>query len=276
MSEDQEASASTTRRTMLGAAAFGVAAAATVASTKSAVASTPEEITKRGSMIIGVVSGVPPFGIVNERGEASGYDVDVANLVAKYMGVKPEIVALAPPARIPALQAKRVDLLVATLGPTPERAKTIVFPMPYSAFRMSIMGGAGVEAKSLADLAGKRVAVPRGSPQDTTLTRLAMPGTNIVRFDDDATCAQAVFSRQVDAAALPDTTINQIISANRSANAELKFAFALQPNSMAVRKDQMELHQWLNNTIWWMKNSGELEEVAKKWLGAPLPDLPVF
>ncbi|WP_441490497.1 transporter substrate-binding domain-containing protein [Bosea sp. 2RAB26] len=265
------------RRAALGALALGTAAAAAVtASTTTASASTPEEFTKRGSIAIGVVSGVPPFGIVNERGEASGYDVDVANLIAKYMGVKAEITALAPPARIPALQAKRVDLLVATLGPTPERAKTIVFPMPYSAFRMSIMGANDLAAKSLADLAGKRVAVPRGSPQDTTLTRMAMPGTNIVRFDDDAICAQAVFSRQVDAAALPDTTVNQILGQNKGANAELKFAFALQPNSMAVRKDQMELHQWLNNTIWFMKNSGELDEISKKLLNAPLPELPVF
>jgi polar amino acid transport system substrate-binding protein len=266
------------RRAAFGALAIGAAATtAVVASSGTAEASTPEEFTKRGSIAIGVVSGVPPFGIVNERGEPSGYDVDVANLIAKYMGVKAEITALAPPARIPALQSKRVDLLVATLGPTPERAKTIMFPMPYSAFRMSIMGASDLTAKTLADLAGKRVAVPRGSPQDTTLTRMAMPGTNIVRFDDDATCAQAVFSRQVDAAAMPDTTINQILSQNRGGGtAELKFAFALQPNSMAVRKDQFELRQWLNNTIWWMKNSGELDEISKKWLNAPLPDLPVF
>jgi polar amino acid transport system substrate-binding protein len=265
------------RRGALGALAIGTAAAATVAvSSTAAQASTPEEFSKRGSIAIGVVSGVPPFGIVNERGEPSGYDVDVANLIAKYMGVKAEITALAPPARIPALQSRRVDLLVATLGPTPERAKTIVFPMPYSAFRLSIMASKDLEAKSLQDLTGKRVAVPRGSPQDATLTRLAMPGTNIVRFDDDAICAQAVFSRQVEAAALPDTTINAIIEKNASANAELKFAFALQPNSMAVRKDQMELHQWLNNTIWFMKNSGELDEISKKWLKAPLPEMPVF
>ncbi|MGL4285348.1 MAG: transporter substrate-binding domain-containing protein [Phreatobacter sp.] len=265
------------RRAAFGALAIGtVATAAVVTSSQVAEASTPEEFTKRGSIAIGVVSGVPPFGSVNERGEPVGYDVDVANLIAKYMGVKAEITALAPPARIPALQSKRVDLLIATLGPTPERAKTIMFPMPYSTFRTSIMAAKDLAATSLADLAGKRVAVPRGSPQDTTLTRMAMAGTNIVRFDDDATCAQAVFSRQVDAAAMPDTTITQILGQNSSANAELKFVFALQPNSMAVRKDQFELHQWLNNTIWWMKNSGELDAISKKWLNAPLPELPVF
>ncbi|WP_426957930.1 transporter substrate-binding domain-containing protein [Muricoccus radiodurans] len=268
------------RRTAFAAAAAGAVTAAALVTSKQAAAQsgpvTTEVITQRGSMIIGVVSGVPPFGIVDERGNPSGYDVDVANALARFMGVRAELVPLTPVARIPALQSRRIDVLVATLGPTPERAKTIVFPMPYSAFRLSIMAPRELQAANLRDLAGKRIAVPRGSPQDTTVTRLAMPGTNVVRFDDDATCAQAVFSRQVDAAALPDTTINQILAQNRSANAELKFAFSLQPNSMAVRKDQMELHQWLNNTIYWMKISGELDQLSQKWLNAPLPELPVF
>ena len=269
-----------TRRSAFGAAAAGAVAAGALIGARPAAAQsgpvTTEEITRRGSFIIGVVSGVPPFGIVDERGQPSGYDVDVANALARFMGVRAELVPLTPVARIPALQARRVDVLVATLGPTPERAKTIVFPMPYSAFRLSIMAPRGLQAANLRDLAGKRISVPRGSPQDTTVTRLALPGTTVVRFDDDATCAQAVFSRQVDAAALPDTTINQILRQNTGTDVELKFAFSLQPNSMAVRKDQMELHQWLNNTIYWLKISGELDELSKKWLNAPLPELPVF
>jgi polar amino acid transport system substrate-binding protein len=46
---------------------------------------------------------------------------------------------------------------------------------------------------------------------------------------------------------------------------------------MTVRKDQFELRQWLQNTIYFMKTSGELDEVSQKWTGSPLPaDLPVF
>ena len=47
-----------------------------------------------------------------------------------------ELVPLTPPARIPALQTGKVDFLVATLAPTGERAKTVMFTQPYSAFNM--------------------------------------------------------------------------------------------------------------------------------------------
>jgi polar amino acid transport system substrate-binding protein len=263
------------RRTALGALTLGSAAVA-VAMTNPAEANSPEEFTRRGAMMIGVVSGVPPFGIVDERGQPAGYDVDVANLIARYMGVRAEITPLAPPARIPALQAGRVDLLVATLGPTPERAKTVLFPMPYNAFRLSIIAPKGLAASALKDLAGRRIAVTRGSPQDNTITRMAMTGAGIVRFDDDATCAQALFSRQVDAAVLADVTITQLLASSSTQDFEQKFSFSLQPNSMAVRLSQTELHRWLNNTIYWIKNTGELDDISRKWLKTPLPELPVF
>ena len=57
---------------------------------------------------------------------------------------------------------------------------------------------------------------------------------------------------------------------------ESKFIFFNQPNSLTVRKDQFELHQWLNNAIYFIKNSGELDEIFRRWTGAALPELPVF
>ena len=46
---------------------------------------TLEEITSRGSVRIGVVTGAPPMGMVDESGNPTGYDVDVANLIGGYL-----------------------------------------------------------------------------------------------------------------------------------------------------------------------------------------------
>jgi polar amino acid transport system substrate-binding protein len=239
-------------------------------------AQTVDEILDRGRVRIGVVTGVPPFGTVDAGGNVVGYDVDVANLIGEYLGVNVEIVGLAPPARIPALQAGRVDILVATLGPTPERAQSVMFTMPYSAFLMSILAPVDADYDSLEDLAGVSVAVPRGSPQDVELTRRAVAGTDIQRFQDDATAAQALFSGQVDAVAIPNITAMAILEQRNQEGYELKFSFSQQPNSMTVRKDAFELHQWLNNFIYFVKLNGALDAISQEWIGEPLPDLPVF
>lgn len=238
-------------------------------------AQTISEITKKGKVTIGVVSGAPPFGTTDAQGNPAGYDVDVANLVAKYMGVPVELVPLTSPARIPALESGKVDFLVATLAPTPERAKAVMFTMPYSAFEMAIFAPAAAKYTKLQDLGKKKVGVTRGTTQDVALTRLGA-SSNIVRFEDDATTAQALISGQVDAVALPLTIGQEIIKARAAGKFDNKFSFAQQPNSMTVRKDAFELHQWLNNTIYFIKLNGELDAISRKWTNSPLPNLPVF
>ena len=255
---------------------LALAAACALAVSAEAGAQTVNDLLKKGKLTIGVVSGAAPFGSVDAKGTPVGYDIDVANLIGKYLNLPVEIVPLTSPARIPALEAGKVDFLVATLAPTPERAKVLMFTMPYNGFELSIMGPTDSKIKSLADLGKKKVGVTRGTTQDTALARLAIPGTNIVRFEDDATTAQALLSRQVDAVALPNISGNEIIKSRGNGKIEIKFSFSVQPNSMAVRKDQFELHQWLNNFIYYVKLNGELDAIARKWTGFPLPQLPVF
>lgn len=239
-------------------------------------AQTVAEIIKKGKVTIGVVTGVPPFGMADPQGNPVGYDVDVANAVAKYMGVPVEIVALTPPSRIPALESGKVDFLIATLGPTPERAKVVAFSIGYSSFDMTLFAPASAKYSKLQDLGTKKVGVPRGSPQDSNLTRLAVPGTTVVRFEDDATAAQALISGQVDAVVLPGSTGNDIFKARATGKFAAKFALYAQASSMAMRRDAHELRQWLNTTIYAMKLNGELDVISRKWQGVPLANLPVF
>lgn len=161
--------------------AVGVAAAS-LAATTSAHAVSLSEITARGKVKIGVLTGAPPMGMVDEKGNPSGYDVDVANLIGSYLSLPVELVPLTPPARIPALQTGKVDFLVATLAPTGERAKTVMFTQPYSAFNMDIISGKDQKFENLDSLKGKRVSVNRGSSQETALRKANVEGLEIVVF----------------------------------------------------------------------------------------------
>jgi len=242
-----------------------------------ASAQTVTEIIKRGKVRIGVLIGAPPYGMVDPRGNPIGYDADVAAAIGKYMGVPIEMVGLTPPSRIPALEAGKVDFLVSTLAPTAERAKAVMFSIPYSAFQVGIYGKKNDTIKGWADLKGKKVGVNRGSSLEPELLKRKSEGQyEIVYFEDDATVLQSLFSGQVEAVASPDAQANAAIKLRNDTTAELKFFFGLQPNSMAMRKDAFELHQYLNTIIYNMKLNGELDELSRKWVGSPLPDLPTF
>ncbi|MFP5406401.1 MAG: transporter substrate-binding domain-containing protein [Gammaproteobacteria bacterium] len=259
---------------MFGSVLF---AALAMFAVSAAQAQTVNEIVKRGKVRIGVNSGAPPFSAVDPRGNPIGYDVDVAQLIGKYLGVPVEVTPYTTPARIPALEAGKVDLVIATLSPTPERARVVMFTMPYSTFQLVVVAPKDSNIKSVADLAGKKVGVSRGTPQEVALTRTAPKETGYARFDDDSTTMQSLVSHQVDAIAIPETVFKEVLKAQPQSDLEVKFTFFNQFMSMAVRLDAFELRQWLNTTLSYIKQNGELDDIAKKWTGHALPPtMPVF
>lgn len=254
----------------LALAAAGIAAAP-------AGATSLADIAKRGKVRIGVLTGAPPMGMVDEHGKPAGYDVDVASLVGTQFNLPVELVPLTPPARIPALQTGQVDFLVATLAPTGERAKTVMFTTPYSAFNMVVVSGPGKVYNTTADLKGKRIAVNRGSSQETALRRANVSGLELVVYEDDATTAQALLSGQVDGTALPSTVASALLAQFPSQGLQVGQPFFRQGNSMATLPGDFELLQYLNTVIYIIKVSGQLDAIATKWTGEPFPaSLPTF
>jgi polar amino acid transport system substrate-binding protein len=157
------------------------------------------DIKARKKVLIAIDLGAPPFGMTNAKLEPQGSDVETARLLAKDMGVELEIVQVTGPNRIPFLMTGKADMVISSFSITPERQKVVAFTQPYGASQFVVAAPKGENIKGLNDLVGKRVAVVRGNMQDSLLTPLAPKGTNIVRFDDDATVTAAIISGQVDA-----------------------------------------------------------------------------
>jgi polar amino acid transport system substrate-binding protein len=264
------------RRPLAALGLTGVAAAA-FSVIPSAEAQTVDDVLSKKKIQVGILVDLPPFGVVNStNGKYEGYDIDVANLMAKYLGVDCDLVAVTGPNRIPYLLTGKVDVLVATFGITPERARQVQFCIPYSSIDIVLMAPKSRNITGPADLASLRVGVARASTQDTAIAAIAPQGTRIMRFDDDSTTAQALLSNQIDAIGVNTITAPQLQAMNPSANYEYKFVLRHQPNGITLRRGQDDLRQWINTFIYFVKNNGELDAIHRKWLKAPLPELPVF
>ncbi|MCB1882615.1 MAG: transporter substrate-binding domain-containing protein [Geminicoccaceae bacterium] len=234
-------------------------------------AQTPDEIKSRGTINIGMLVDFPPFGILDLEGKPDGYDADVAKLLAEDMGVEANLVPVTGPNRIPYLLSNQVDILVASLGITEERAKQVDFSQPYAGIEIFVVGDTGVEVKNADDLAGKSVGVARASTQDTAITGMAPKSTNIQRFDDDATAVQALLSGQVPLIGASNTVIAQIDQA-APGRFDKKFQLRQQSQGIATRPGATEMMAYVNDFLTRKKESGELNALYEKWIGAPLPD----
>lgn len=266
----------------LGAVLGGaiMAAALTAASATVAQAQTISDIDKKGTITIGILTGIPPYDTIDASGKTDGFLVDIARDVAANLKVKLDVVPVNNASRAAALESGRVDMLIAHMTATPERAKLFLMTNPYGAYEMRFVARKDMPLTKLEDLAGKRVSVPKGSTQDVAVSGFGIKGLEVVRFDDDALAMQALISGQVDATAAVATVANDVIKKRSLDNLEVKSDVPLFTLywSMAVRKDATQLHQWLNNFIYYQEVTGRLNALHQKWVGVPIPGgkLPTF
>jgi polar amino acid transport system substrate-binding protein len=259
------------------AAAIGLFAAIQVTAPAAAQQQTIDDIIKKGKIVVGVSTTTPIFGLIGANGEPEGYDPDVARLLGKYMGVKVEFVPVTGANRIPQLLSGQVDMLICLFGITAERALQVWYSMPYAYEAATLVAPASVNVKSLDDLKGKRVGVPRGAMQDLMLTPIAQEkGINLQRFDDEATELQALISGQIDLGGT-GLLVNQRLNRNDPGK-DYQVKIVLRPLhfGIGIRRGETDKLQWLNTFVYTIKNNGELDAISRKWRGLPLEDLPVF
>ncbi len=238
-------------------------------------ADTLEEIMKRGTIRIAVPQDFPPFGSVSKAMKPEGYDVDMAALIAKDLGVKLEVVPVSSANRIPYLQTKKADLVISSLGKNPEREKVIDFTAAYAPFFSGVFGPAGAKVAKAEDLAGKTIGVTRGALEDLELTKIAPPNATIKRFEDNNATIAAFLSGQVEFVATGNVVAAAIIARNPKNRPETKFIMKNSPCYIGLNKGEEKLKEKVNAIIAKAKQDGRLDAIAKKWLGQPLPaDLP--
>ncbi len=255
--------------------AFAAAIALNLTSGVSARADALEDIMKRGTIRVAVPQDFPPFGSVSKTMKPEGYDVDMAALIAKDLGVKLELVPVSSANRIPYLQTKKADIVISSLGKNAEREKVIDFSAAYAPFFSGVFGPAAAKVTKAAELSGKTIGVTRGALEDLELTKIAPSGATIKRFEDNNATMAAFLSGQVEFVATGNVVAAAIIARNPKNRPETKFIMKNSPCYIGFNKGEAKLKDKVNAIIMKAKQDGRLDAISKKWLGQPLPgDLP--
>ena len=95
---------------------------------------TLEDIVKRGTLRVGMSTFVP-WAMRDKAGNLIGFEIDVATKVAEDMGVEVEFVPTAWSGIIPALIAKKFDIIIGGMSITPQRNLTVNFTTSVCTFR---------------------------------------------------------------------------------------------------------------------------------------------
>jgi polar amino acid transport system substrate-binding protein len=234
-----------------------------------------EKILKEGVVRIGVPLDVPPFGSQTADRKPVGFDVEMAEMVAKALNVKLELQQITGANRIPYLLTDKVDVIISVMGLTPERARQIMFTAPYANTFLAVYGPKNVNVTSAAELGSHRVAAAKGTTQELALSSMN-PRATIMRTEDDATAAAAYLSGQADLFSTNSIVATDLAQKNPNKEFDRKFVIRRSPAHMGVRMGEHTLARWLDSFIFFNTMNGELDRLHQKYLGFPMDPLPTL
>lgn len=227
------------------------------------------DIKAKGVLICGTLGTSEPFSFPDpQTREITGYDVDFCKAVAKSLGVKLELKPIAVAARIPELQQGRVDVVIANLGWSPERAEQIAYSDQYFASQQKIAARKESGFSTVQELAGKRVSATKGSSSELAV-RKALPTATTVTFQDPPSGFLAMQQGKVDGFVLSEMSLIKFKQQSEATSPVviLEPSLMLEPWGIGMRKGETALIQHVNNLLESMEKSGEAAHVHDKWMG---------
>lgn len=227
-----------------------------------------KRIQKAGVLKVGTSAGYFPFEMTDTKGKVIGFDAELAERIAKELGVKLEIKDMDFNGLIPALQAGTVDIVLAGVTITPKRALSVNFTRPYFQTGQAVLVAKKHQGKikSYEDLnkAGIVVSVSMGTTGDIAATKL-LPKATIKRFDNSNNAALEVVSGRADAMVFDQPDIAVHAKKNAATTFGLLDPFTVENFGIAVIPGQPDLVQWLNTFLDSFVGTLEYQNMYKYW-----------
>ncbi len=261
---------------------FVAVAVSVVSPRRSATADAPgtllEAVKKRGTVRAGIRFDNPPHSFIDERGRWMGFDVDIAEAVAKQLEVQIEKVKVDELTRISYLKTGQIDMAVASMSHTIKRDQEIDFSVTYFWSKQTFLVKKG-QIKSLADLVGKRVGMSRGSHSIGNWRNWLKPHGHaappeIVEFASKQAAVEAVRQGAIAGWAEDYEVVGAFAKRDASLAVLGDEGIGMKQDGIGVRENDSKWRDAVNFALQRLAASGEYERIYERWFG-PASDTPI-
>jgi ABC-type amino acid transport substrate-binding protein len=226
---------------------------------------TLEAVRAKGVLVAGSSAEYPPFEYVAD-GKLVGYDIDMADEIARRMGVKVQWEKIDFKGIVAALTAKRVDVLITALTWTPERASRIAYSDPYfDAGIGAIMPQASTDTKP-DDLAGRKIGVQLGSSGERYVRdTLGQKVGQILTYDSITLAINDLKNGRVDAVVNPLPVLRYAVRNQPG----FRYTEVWDSRTVGIntRLEDTDLLAEVNKHLRDLKAEGFLTKLETKWFG---------
>lgn len=244
---------------------------------------TLDQIKENGKLTVATEAAYEPFEYM-EGDKIVGYNADLFELICKDLGVELDYIDLPFQGILAGLEAKKYDVVGATLGVTAERAGKYTMTYPIQNGTTVFVKRKGDDSiKSIEDMSGKIVGTQTScyNEDDTKKfnEKLQSEGkegySQLLTYDSFPEAFSELKNGKIDLVAQNYASCAAVVLKNpddfeivsdESGNAE--YVGTDTWVSWAVRKEDSELSDFINSEIHKFKEDGTLDELQQKWFGA--------
>ena len=166
-----------------------------------------------GKLTMSTNAAFPPYEMTTDSGDFEGIDIEVADAIAKKLGLELQVDDMDFDAALLAAQNGKSDIVMAGVTVTDERLKVMDFSDTYAEGIQSIIVPEGSDIATADDLSGKAIGTQRGTTGYIYCTD-DFGEDNVIAYDDGLTAVQALNNGQVDAVVIDNAPAKEFVEAN--------------------------------------------------------------
>jgi L-cystine transport system substrate-binding protein len=235
-----------------------------------------DTVKARGTLRIALEGTYPPFNFKDKQSsELSGFDVDVAKLLAAKLGVKAEFVTSEWSGILAGLSAGKYDVIVNQVGITPKRQETFDFSDPYtiSSAQLIVKKDEKRNFSSLDDLKGKKLGVGQGTNYEEKAKSVA--GVDVKSYPGAPEYLQDLVAGRVDAALNDSLMVSYLVKTSALPIKAGSPVGEVSKMGIPFQKGNPEFKAALNKALAAAIQDGSFNKISVKWFGIDVSKPPV-
>ncbi|HVG34203.1 MAG TPA: ABC transporter permease subunit [Pyrinomonadaceae bacterium] len=224
-----------------------------------------QRVRQNGILRIGTDATYPPLEYV-ENGQFAGFEIDLANAVARELGVRAEFINASFDGIFPALQNGSFDAVVSSVTITPERSASMLFSDPYYDSGQLIAVRQGTQGITTPEgLAGKKVGVQINTTAQIDLEKRA--GVQVAVYNTIDLALLDLKNGRIDAVVGDAPVLRFMIRQSFRELQTVGRRFTDEKFGIAFAQSSEDLRRATNAALWRIQDSGEYDRIHEKWFG---------
>ncbi len=231
-----------------------------------------DRVMKTGTLCLGHLNNRPPWGFLKPTGEWAGFEVDLAKQVAKHLNLKLKTLRVNDETWRSMLPAGQIDAALCRIQPRRSLAWSFDFSVPYFFDSLQVLAVKGA-FKTVADLAGKKIAVVHGSSYEKAAIAILKEAgddnaeQNVVLCPDAPTCFMVVGQEKVAGWLDSGMRLLEYSSQSPGRFERISVSGVVGEVAVGVLKNDSAFRSLINSGIQDMVTDGSFTKAYDKWFG---------